>query len=184
MLEIDAFRLWKACSLHFKTESYCLKKYHARIPNLEKQYAALTSGEKAKIKVLARVFDNKQEYCRMLTAAFMQGINPMYITITECQEILRNAEAKRQSLSYVIQKNNEVYENFSIKGMVGLLTLLSRDEIIPEYILVKDIFDNDLDKIYNDVMFLGWKEIILRLRKYRSIFNAEKYHEKVFATPS
>ncbi|UTS52023.1 hypothetical protein [Synechococcus phage BUCT-ZZ01] len=184
MSEEDAFRLWKACSLHFKTDSYCLKKYRARIPNLEKQFASLTSGEKAKLKVLSRVFPDKQEYCRMLVAAFMQGQNPLYIPISQCQQILKEADTRRQSMSYLLQKNNEVYESFSIKGMMGLLTLLSREEILPEYILVKDIFDNDLDKIYNDVMFLGWKETILRLRKYRLIFNAEKYHEKVFAASS
>lgn len=183
----DAFKYWLSCHLHFTSENYNVVKYKSRVKSLDDKFNKLTEFERNKFKFIGKKFDDRAEYCKAMIASYMTGINPRYDPIADVVKSYEDFITRKQSMKYTLENNHSFFEDSlesfkpSNKAEVHqlLLNLYTSGKISPEYVLIQDKFDNFLDTCYNDIMFIAYKHDILRLRKYRLLFNTEKYSETI-----
>lgn len=182
----DAFKYWLSCHLHFTSENYDVVKYRSRVKSLDDKYNKLTVFEKNKFKFIGKKFDDKAEYCKAMIAAYMNGVNPRYDPIADVVRAYEEFITRKQSMKYVLLKNHDFFQDMldsykpenKTDQVMMLLNLYIQNKVSPEYVLMQDKFDNFLDSCYNDIIFIAFKQEILKLRKYRLLFNTEKYSEE------
>lgn len=178
----DTFKLWRAAHLHFTTPKFSIVKYGSKTAHLDKLYSKLTQMELKKFSNYGKVFNSKQEYCQAMIAAYLDGVNPRYDPIPEVKESYMQFMSRKQSMTYKLKLN---YSSFldSDKSVNWLISSWSRKEIIPEFLIMIDSIDNYIEHCYNQLEFIGYKDGLFKLQKYKELFKAESYYEKVFGTP-
>lgn len=173
---LDVYRLLMICKLHFTTEKYnCLKS--KSISNLQSRYDRLPDHQKRIMAQLAKKFNEPKEYTKFLVANFLKGSDPRFTPIPQCMEIAKKYNSRKESLRYRIELELEEFGKLQNIDYHRLLQDYESDLISPETILLYDYFYKFLDSLYNSIEYVGYKDTILALQKYRTFFNTEKYHE-------
>ena len=171
---VEAYRLIMVCNLHFNTEKFdCTKT--ASIKNINKRFELLSHKEQIQIRHLAGAFDSKQEFCKMLIACYMDEKDPRYTVRATAVECYKKYIARKESLSYRLELDHATHKDY-LNDWHTILNSVICGSCMPEYIVLIDKLYPFLDDIYDKVEFIGYKSLILKLRKFRSFFNPEKYY--------
>ena len=178
----DTFKLWRAAHLHFTTSKFSIVKYGSRTAHIDKMYSTLTKMELSKFTNYGKVFSKKQEYCQAMIAAYLDGVNPRYDPIPDVKEAYTRYLSRKQSMTYQLKSNYELFENSCDKSVDWLIGAWSRKEVTPEFLILMDSIDNFIESCYNNFKFIGYKDGLFKLQKYKELFKAESYYEKVFGT--
>ena len=179
----ESFKLWRASHLHFTDAKFSIVKYGSRTAHVDTMYKKLTSMELKKFSTYGKQFDQKKDYCQGMIAAYLDNINPRYDPIVDVMESYKKFLGRKQSLTYVLKTDLQKLEDSGFSGQ-QLMAMWIRNEVSPEFIILIDSIDKFLDTCYNNIVYIGQKQQIFTLLKYKELINTETHHEKIFGKNS
>lgn len=192
---LKAYKLWRACHLHFTNESYDIIKYKGQVKNPESAYEKMSQPLKYRFEWLARNHKDAKALCNTLIACYLSDINPVYDDKQKIRQAGISFTGRRQSLRYLLKSQLSDYLGYlqitdkelvpsadlaNSNNMSCLMVMYQYGKVSPEFVLIMDFKYNFLDRWYDELIYIGFREQLLVLRKYRSLFNVQKHYEEAF----
>ena len=179
----ESFKLWRASHLHFTCPKFSIVKYGSRTAHVDKMYQKLTQFELRKFANYGKQYDSKKEFCQAMIAAYLDGLNPRYDLAVDVSESHLKYQQRRQAITYKLKSDLQRLEDSDFSGQ-QLMGMWIRNEVSPEFIILIDSIDKFLDTCYNNIVYIGQKQQIFTLLKYKELINTNAHHEKIFGQNS
>ena len=183
----DAYRIYEAVKLHFKSDTYNYFTYNGKVKVSQTGFDS--RRDKVFFQMLAKKYKHREEYVRFLVANFLAAENTWSkdLISEQSSEIYRDYQRKMQSLSYKFEQDLELLfdfcetekihpnELFAVKNnSAPLLKLYQQGAIILETIIILDMifgFTNRWNKRMTDTII--WPKIERKMSKYRPFLSID-----------
>lgn len=170
-----AFGYFYGIHLHFMDENYNVLKYGPNTAQTVSKYGSMSADQKYRFSWLADRFPETQDLVYACIGSEFAEINIRYADKNEISEAYFKFKSRRESMRHALQSNFTKYELAGEQPLQKLIFGYLAEDYCPEFILLLDKNENILERLYNSKTLAFAAPKLLKLLKYRSFFNTEKY---------
>ena len=162
-------------NLHFTQKNYNIFTYGVDTLSSRTNYDSMSTAQLSKFEWLSTKFPDRQNLLYALIGAHFNDVNAQYDTKEAVLESYFKFKSRRESLTYVIKNDIDKYSTLHNKSFDKLFFKYLSGEFSPEFMLLLVNNSDDLISIYDSINFSWAQPKTLKLMKYESFFNVEKY---------
>lgn len=175
MTPLKAFKIVRCVSLHMKTMGFSILKFGTSAVALNKQYDKLTENQRFFFKWCSNHYQTEQDLIYATIACVFEGIDIRYAPKQEINEAFLKFKGRRESLQYYFNEDLSKWEDNPIPVRSLFFKYLVK-EYTPEFVIVLSEYEGGtLDKMYEDPNMSFIQADVLKLIKYRDLFNYKKF---------
>lgn len=162
-------------TLHFTQYPYDVLKYGMNTKTAQSKYDSLTRDQLFRFEWLAGKFPDTQDLIFACIGAQFDDVNIQFGLKQDILDSYIKFKARRESLTYTIKGEmvkHELENNISIDKLIFKYFI---GNYSPEYVILLCSGTDKLSRLYESPNLVWAKDKILKLIKYQSFFNVNKY---------
>lgn len=150
-------------------------KYGINTAPARNKFEKLTESQTYKFDWLGMKFPTMQDCVFACIACEFASLNIPYDSRDEIYRVSREFIGRRAALSYNLGLEYERHEQMGLIPFDQLFMQFTSGKFSPEYVLLVDLHEKQLDLLYNNKNYVWAKPEILKLMKYRGFVNISKH---------
>lgn len=170
-----AFKLYWGINLHMTTMDYSMLEYGANTKSANSKFESLSSEQRYRFEWLSTKYPDTQDMVYAMLGCQLDEINVPYDNREEIVDSYYKFRRRRDTLGHVLKKERLKDE---LSGFIPTEKIIFKylvGEYSPEYMLLRDHNKGELLKLYHHPNYSWNKTKLLKLMKYSSFFNINKY---------
>lgn len=184
MIPSTVFKITYSVNLHFTSKTYSMLKYGTNTKAASVKWDKMGQGQRYKYEWLADKIRSTEDMMYLSIGCQFDSVSIPYGSKDDILESYYKFKSRRESLTQSIKNDIKKHKDTDFVGLEKLIFSYFIASYSPEYIILLDEKEKLIDKMYVSPNLSWAKDKILKLIKYRSFFNSQRYlpllnHEEV-----